>query len=512
MIAALFSIVSVGGALSSANASEEAVAVIISARRPYVTLTVVAMLCLIFLATHGELEQERAQFAQLQSRTIFLAALHPAIPGLTPEQQQMIDSFHHARADESEQSTEGRTPADEWEAEARGWDSGRTEEEMRTLAERLAEFERNSLTARFSLYPPRLTSTSYLTASFLHRSWPQLIFNAFFLSLAGAALEEVWGWQIFLGFYLLVGAAAVWSYTIVYHDTAIPLMGASGVLAGIMGALIVRFPKTRMMRGSAIWRVRPRLLRFSSPVYVVFPVWILAELFGGSIVSEAGSLGYWAQGGVFVFGAAVALILRFTRIDKHLEELSEAKDGWTADPHIVKAGEYVEKGRLDFAIDEVKAQIAEKPASGEAHDMLVSLYLRKKDTFGYLSALEARCELRIKTHKPEAAWQDYIDYGNSGGRRMPPDTWLELCRIAENHEGWEKAIAEYDQLAHAWPSTRASVIAFVAVGRLYAQHGRPEDAKRFYLAAQGSAVPHPDWDETIRKGLEKVSATTGAKA
>ena len=82
------------------------------------------------------------------------------------------------------------------------------------------------------------------------------------------------------------------------------------------------------------------------------------------------------------------------------------------------AGEYVEKGRLDSAISEVKAQIDENPASAEAHDMLVSLYLRKQDTIGYRKAPEARCDLRIQIDDPE------------GG-----------------HESWERASSEYEQLA-----------------------------------------------------------------
>jgi membrane associated rhomboid family serine protease len=482
--------------------------VIISARWPYVTLTLVALNLLIFGATHRQLENERAQFTEIQSHTVFLAATHPATPAATEAEQRLIGTFQSTQPQAWEDlSAPDRTPANKWEAEARNWDPDRAQQEMKGLGEQLDEFQRSAIAARFSLYPLHITAISYLASSFLHRSWAHLIFNLIFLLFAGAALEEVWGWQIFLGFYFVAGAAAVWSYAIVYSGTAIAPMGASGVLAAIMAAFLIRFPRTKMMRGSAIWRVRPRLLRFSSPVYVVFPVWILGELFAGSIVSEAGSLGYWAQGGAFAFGVAVALTMRFTGIDKRLEELNETKDGWTADPHIIKAGEYIEKGRLDFAIAEVKAQIGEKPASVEAHDMLVSLNLRKQDTFGYLTALEARCDLRVKMHMPEAAWQDYVDYCNSGGRRMPSDTWLELCRIAESCESWEQAAREYEQLAQCWPTTKASVVALVAAGRLNAQHGRTEDAKRFYHSAQASSVPHADWDETIRKGLEKVEAS-----
>jgi membrane associated rhomboid family serine protease len=486
--------------------------VIITQRWPYATVAIVALNLLAFLATHGELRQEADEYSQIQSRTLRLAAMHPETPAMTAAQQKLIGSFRHDQAQEWEQlSSRDRGPADAWESQTRDWDSNRVAREMTGLGQQLSQFEGTSLTARFALYPPNLSPLSYLTAGFLHRSWAHLIFNLVFLWLAGAILEDVWGWTIYLPFYFVASAAAVWSYATVYPNTAIPLMGASGTIAAVMGAFLIRFPKTRMRRGTALWSVRPRRLRFSSPVYVVFPMWVLAEIFGGGLVSESGSLGYWAQGGAFAFGVGVAVLLRYSGIDSQLEEANEAKEGWAADPHIIKAGEYLEKGNLEFAIAEVKAQIAEKPASAEAHGMLVSLCLRKKDNVGYMRALEARCDLRIKMSNPEAAWQDYEDYIAAGGRRMPADTWLELCRIAESQETWERALSEYEELAQAWPQERASVVALIAAGRLHLQHGRPDEARRMYTEAQKSPVPHADWDETIRKGLEKTAGAAKTK-
>jgi membrane associated rhomboid family serine protease len=486
--------------------------VIITQRWPYATVAIVALNLFVFLATHGALQQEAADYSQIQSRTVLLAAMHPDTPGMTAAQQKLIGSFRQDEPQEWERlPAQDRSPADAWESQARTWDLNQVQQKMTGLGQQLSEFEGSSLTARWALYPPNLSPLSYITAGFLHRSWAQLIFNLLFLWLVGAIMEDVWGWAIFLPFYIIASAAAVWSYAIVYPNTAIPLMGASGALAAVMGAFLIRFPKTRMRRGTALWSVRPRLLRFSSPVYVVFPVWIVAEMFGGSLVSERGSLGYFAQGGAFAFGIGVALVLRFTGIDSRLEEVIDAKEGWTADPHIIKAGEYLEKGNLDFAIAEVKAQIAEKPASAEAHAMLVSLCLRKKDTLGYMRALEARCGLQIKVSNQAAAWQDYRDYTAAGGRKMPADTWLELCRVAEDQETWERALSEYEELARVWPQERASVVALIAAGRLYLQHGRPEEAKRVYTEAQKSPVPHTDWDETIRKGLERTSGPVKTK-
>ena len=70
----------------------------------------------------------------------------------------------------------------------------------------------------------------------------------------------------------------------------------------------------------------------------------------------------------------------------------------------------------------------------------------------------------------------------------------------------ERALAEYQDLAQAWPDERPSVLALISAGRIQMQqYGRREEAKILYTAAQNSQVPHSDWDEVIRKGLDKAN-------
>ncbi len=482
-------------------------------RWPYVTTAMIGLCLVLFLAFHAQLAFETDQYAQIESRTVRLSAAHPTMPAMTASQQALIETSRRRSERDGESLSAGESvPSDAWENEQRKWDSNRTEQEMKALGQALDSFERRSLVANYGVYPPRLAPVSYLTATFLDLSWGHLLFALVFLWLAGSLLEDEWGWQICLPFYLLAGAASVWAYIIVYPATMIPPIGASGLSTAVVGAFVVRFPKTHMRRGTALWSVRPRLMRFSSPVYVVLPVWLLAEVCWGVFGGEGGDLAYLAKGGALSFGIVVALLMKLTGADRHVEQAIDARVGWSADPHIVRAGAFLEKGLLDSAIAEIGAQLTEKPASAEAHEMMVSLCLRKKDIPAYLRALEARCALRIQMSEPEGAWQDYQDYRAAGGSKMPADTWLELCRIAEGQEIWERAAGEYRELAESWPNERASVVALVAAGRLHLQNGQPQEGQRFYLAARDSTVPHADWDDTIRKGLEKSAAAMGEKS
>jgi membrane associated rhomboid family serine protease len=486
---------------------------LIPRRWPYVTSIIIALNVLLYIVTGNQLRQEVSQHTKIESRILTLAATHPQVP-MTPAQQVLVDAFQHSYPSDWERMVSlVRNPADLAESARRAGEGDPVTAEMAELGRQLERFQSDSLTAHLAVYPPRHAPLSYLTANFLHRSSLHLLFNIWFLLLAGSILEDFWGRPIYGAFYLVSGAAGVWVYSLLYPKTLIPLVGATGAICALMGALVVRFPRTKIQRGTALWSVRPSQVRFSSPVYVVFPMWVLAEGLWGRLMDEGGSLPYWAQTGAFAFGAILALALRFTGMDTRVQEAIEAKEGWHADAHIVKAGEYVERGLLDSAIAELNLQTAEQPDSVEAYVMLKTLYQRKGDSVSCIATLEALCGLHLKFSYPEAAWQCYEDYCAIGGRRMPAATWLELCRFAEREQNWERALQEYEDLARTWPQERPSVVALMAAARIQLQQfGRADEAQRLYTQAQKSSVPHSEWEETIRKGLEKAVAAGKSNA
>jgi membrane associated rhomboid family serine protease len=472
-------------------------------RWPYITIAIIAANLLIFLLTHGRLQREANQYIEIESRTLTLVATHPQIT-VTAAQQALIDAFRNSHPED-------------WDLMASVPSGAANLDEIRPeiteLGRRLDEFQHNSLTARFAVYPPHRSVLSGLTANFLHRNWIHLIFNMCFLWLVGEILEDVWGRKIYGAISLVCGVLAIWVYTGAYQGSLIPLIGASGLVAALMGVYVVRFPKTRIARGTALWFVRPRLLRFSSPVYTVVPMWLLGLAFWGKSAHETTNAAYWGHGFAFVIGLILGLLLWITGVEAYMSQVIEAELGWSVDPHIAAASEHLERGDLDSAINEVNAQTAEKPASVEAHEMLVSLYFRKDNIPKYLESLEALCEVHLKAANPEAAWQDYENYRQMGGRKMPAGTWLQLLRFSESQGYWDRAVTEYEEFAQAWPEERGSVLALISAGRIQLQQfGRFEEAKRLYTTAQNSSVPHADWDEVIRKGLEKASGAGAPKA
>jgi len=338
-----------------------------------------------------------------------------------------------------------------------------------------------------------------------------------FLWLAGAILEDTWGRLIYPGFYLVAGAAALQFHAWLNPGSTVPAIGASGAVAALMGAFLVRFPTTKI-EVAVVLGLRSlsnlalgRGIRFKAAAYWLLPLWLLMEILSGTLFGSYSGVAHWAHVGGFAFGALVALTLRKSGLEAQADEVIESKVTWTADAELVQATEHMEHGKLDDASAILKGYAAKKHDSVEAYSLLQQIFWRKNDLPAYREAIVKLCQLHLKAHDPEAAWQDYEEYLNSGGGPVPASTWLELSRAAEGKEQYDRALAEYEKLASTYPTERQALLASMAAGRLALKKlNQPADALRLYQAAAKSPVPHLDWEANIQNGLQEAQkAVTG---
>lgn len=124
------------------------------------------------------------------------------------------------------------------------------------------------------------------------------------------------------------------------------------------------------------------------------------------------------------------------------------------------------------------------------------------------------CRLHLKAREVEAAFQDYAEFIDSGGGKIPVDLWLELAKAAESLEEFDRAFAEYQQLAENYPTERQALTAQLNAARLCLKKlGHPQDALALYQAAAASPIPHLDWDPMIQAGIKDATAAiAGATA
>src|SRR5437762_12078611 len=177
----------------------------------------------------------------------------------------------------------------------------------------------------------------------------------------------------------------------------------------------------------------------------------------------------------------------------------------------VEGAALLEQGKFDEGIAVLPKHVAAKPEAIDAHSLLRQLHWRKNDSQAHLEATIKLCQLHLQAQDAEAAWQDYQEYLNAGGDRMPASTWLELCRLAEGQQNYERAVSEYEHLAQAYPAERQSLLALLSAGRLaLKQLQRPSDALLYYKAAKASRMPHLDWESNIQAGIQDAQSALGS--
>jgi membrane associated rhomboid family serine protease len=139
---------------------------------------------------------------------------------------------------------------------------------------------------------------------FLHGGWLHVILNMWMLWIFGDNIEDVTGHGGFVVFYLLCGLAAVGLHMVFEQSSPVPVVGASGAVAGVMGAYIMLYPHGRVLTLVPIIFI-PLFLRIPSVLFL--GVWFLSQLTAGLVSSAQSAQGvaWWAHVGGFVAGCGL---------------------------------------------------------------------------------------------------------------------------------------------------------------------------------------------------------------
>jgi len=185
----------------------------------------------------------------------------------------------------------------------------------------------DAMLARYAMVPARLAHlhltapwralealAAIFTSTFLHAGFFHLAGNMLYLFIFGAAVEERMGAPRYLLFYLAAAAAAALAMVAMGPDSRVPVIGASGAIAGVLGAYFVIYPRGRITTVVPLVILWP-IVEIRAYFYLL--IWFAIQLYAG-IVSGAygplvGGVAYWAHVGGFLFGIAVGPLLARTR-------------------------------------------------------------------------------------------------------------------------------------------------------------------------------------------------------
>ena len=165
-------------------------------------------------------------------------------------------------------------------------------------------------TVNDSCHGPEPWELSWFTAMFLHGSWDHILGNMLFLAIFGKNVEDAFGHLRYLALYFSGGFVAAMTQALItliagtHADAMVPMLGASGAIAAVLGAYFVLFPESRVLTLVIVFPVR-------IPAWVFLGLWFLYQLveanFGlFSAAANGGGVAFFAHVGGFLFGVLAA--------------------------------------------------------------------------------------------------------------------------------------------------------------------------------------------------------------
>jgi membrane associated rhomboid family serine protease len=363
---------------------------------------------------------------------------------LSPDAQRIL--FGHVDPDRRAAFIEGVRLSVGTGPASRGLnEEGRQAELSRGLAQRVAAVhaaERATTIRRWGLIPSHPTLTGLFGHMFLHAGWLHLLGNLFILYLAGPFIEDVWGRGVFAAFYVASGLVAGGLFTLFHLGSNVPLIGASGAIAGVMGAFLVRYTHTQIdfVYVFAFFAHG----RFSAPAWTMLPMWFVEQLIMAVWMERgAGGVAYSAHVGGFAFGAGAALALKHYKveerwlrpgIDRQVDHVLMDESGLDEALRLRAAGD------SDAAMARMVAEAGRRP--GDRH---LALALWKV-----------------------AAEEDRLV------QAMPAMLCLVQADVRAGNE--DEALAQWRKLIAAVPDPDASPALMVSLARLLVKRNEPRDA------------------------------------
>jgi membrane associated rhomboid family serine protease len=175
----------------------------------------------------------------------------------------------------------------------------------------LPPYARNAFIEHYALVPDRLYLPAFVTSMFLHGGWMHLIGNMWFLWVFGSHIEDAMGSGRFLVFYLISGIASALVQFMISIGSPVPTLGASGAIAGVMGAFLILYPRVRVV---TLIFIVIFVTTYELPAAIMLIYWFALQLLSGlgslASVSQAQSIAWFAHVGGFLAG--ILLVRSFT--------------------------------------------------------------------------------------------------------------------------------------------------------------------------------------------------------
>lgn len=462
-------------------------------RLPWVCLGLLAANVVVFALTllgGGDAAVEEAA-----DRVVAYLEEHPYLepPDAFADDEEFVEALEERRADHDRRR--GRPVA------------SALQEEQRHLDELGRAFQAALLarpTTRLGWVPARRDPVTMVTSMFVHAGWLHLIGNLLFLYVTGPFLEDVYGRVAFPALYAVSGLAALQAHTAHDPTSTVPLVGASGAIAGVMGAFLVRLGASRIHFLLLPFPVLPMIrVRLWLPAFVVLPLWFAEQVWYARQTEDASGVAWWAHVGGFLFGAAAALVMRLARFEERVvDPVVEGQIAITQHPGVEAALDARVAGNLAMARREIRRALKDQSDNLDAWAEAHEIERAAGDDDASARAAARLLELYVRGGETDMAVRFVREVRNGRPGALPVRFLASAAALLEKEGDARTALDLLDEIVSRAPEDPAAYRALIRRGTLLRKAGDAAGARDAFAAALRHRACSDA--ETLRRMIEQL--------
>jgi membrane associated rhomboid family serine protease len=357
---------------------------------------------------------------------------------------------------------------------------------------------------RFGFIAKQPRPLAVLTAMFLHAGWLHLLGNMLILYVSAPYVEDVYGHALFAVAYLVSGVAATAGQYLAAPDSGVPLVGASGAIAGVMGMILVRLAATRIRFLFLPLVFLPNIrIPVVLPALVVLPLWVGDQLLSAAAApADRGGVAFWAHVAGFAAGAVIAGVVRVAGLEARWMGRSAAAD--ERDRSLEAAAQARQAGDHARARADLGRALAADPEGLGPWIEAYALAIDERDAGNVARALGRLLELMPRN----GASADLVALLDEGRYRdagvLPPRIGLAAATFLVGQGRAERALELCDEVAAVDPDGVLGLRAAVRAAEIARGAGRGLEARDRLLQARAHPACDAAWRETIDRALLEV--------
>jgi membrane associated rhomboid family serine protease len=463
-------------------------------RVPWVSATIIVLcflvqilLSIVFSGAHGEASRDVGEAVQYLAEHPYLSA-EPALTSLLREDVQA--ELERLRSQASTVPLSNTLVAEE-------------QRQLNELTRDALAAVRGLPSFRFGFIAANPRLHTLVTSAFVHAGWFHLLGNMLFLFLSGPFIEDLYGRPLFAGLYATSAVVAIGAFAISEPESTVPLVGASGAIAGVMGAFLWRLARRRIrflvlpIPIVPAWRYTLTL-----PAFVVLPLWALQQVYYASGAGAGTSVAFSAHVGGFAAGLVFAAVVSLLQVEETVVAPAIEKEiSLEQNPAIERASEARTSGDLATARREIAAALRDEPDNLDAWIESWEIALECGDTEAAgRSGLRLLDLLRRRSEKE--LLYDLLTDRRWRALQMPPRFTATVADLFARQGDGREAIDLYRRISSELePSDPVVLRALVSEGELLARAGDVAGAQRAFERARAHPGCSDLWIERIDAAL-----------